>query len=148
MSLTCSAVDLATAKAKITINFVCPILLKRQMWLIVIKRNVFVVWGIIHRPPYESRTIHGKPQSIVNEKFPIMKEKANKTQNIAHREKIVHVTLVETFFAFLLTSCPALDSHTPQAVYFYRNHKKSNISCSTIGGWLGASTRRQVLIRS
>ena len=88
MPLTCSAVDLATAKAKITINFVCPILLKSQMWLIVIKRNVFVVWGIIHRPPYESRTIHGKPQSLVDEKLPIMKEKANKTQNIAHREKI------------------------------------------------------------
>ena len=48
-----------------------------------------------------------------------MKEKANKTQNIARGETIsatpnfIHVTFVEAFFAFILTNCPALDFHTP-----------------------------------
>ena len=76
-----------------------------------------MLWSV--HPPYESRTIHGKPQSLVDEKFPIMKEKANKTQNIALGETIsatpnfIHVTFVEAFFAFILKNCPALDFHTP-----------------------------------
>ena len=148
MPLTCSAVDLATAKAKITINFVCPILLKSQMWLIVIKRNVFVVWGIIHRPPYESRTIHGKPQSLVDEKLPIMKEKANKTQNIAHREKNRSCYVSWNVFCIFIDKLPSIGLPHSTSSILLQKPQKSNISCSTIGGWLGASTRRQVLIRS
>ena len=65
----------------------------------------------------------------MDEKLPIMKEKANKTQNIARGETIpatlnfIHVMFVEAIFASILKNCPALDSNTPPTVYFHTNHK-------------------------